>query len=406
MTLFGIIFFLYLLIHDRVITLDLFNSLFLIAAIGGCLCLYADIFLKGYKWLVYCLVLISFLLFFSISNLFLNFNFVILLLWLLGGIHIILHILLEPKNRTETMIMNGCVYISLPLFIIISNSFLKLSGLNHPMVQDEFLMAIDGTLGIYPSLIMGRFFQELPAEISYLCMCFYLILPAAIILIYIKRSSSVKEPPYSFMIEIILTGLLGYALYNVIPACGGPAFNTWPNSLPQQFSQTNPQWIYSPAYLPRNNLPSLHTAWLICLLRQAWLCEKNIKIMVSIFAFANLIAMFAVGHYLIDLIVGFAFANCIGGLCAFQLKWQNSARMRAILFGGVLCLSWYLVILYCISLLQLSKGLAWSLYLASLYLSLYLEIKLFKGSKSLYNNYSTEPSGIIESLRFRKQFFK
>ncbi len=392
MILCGILFFLYLLMYAQTITLDLFNSMFLTAAIGGSFCLYFDIFLKGFEPFVYWIVWVLFLFIFAIISLLLNLYFLMLLVWLFGSIHIILHILLEPKNQTKIMIMNCCVYISLPLFIIISNYFLKLSGLNNPLVIDEFLMAIDGTLGIYPSLIMGHFFVGLPALMYGFFMGLYVALPTAIILLYIKRIRIVKEPPYSYLIEIILAGVFGYALYNAIPGCGAiPAFNTWPNSLPQHFVQTNPQWMSCPTSFPRNSLPSLHTAWLICLLRQAWFCGRITKIIVSIFAMGTVVAMFGVGHYLIDLIVGFSFANCIGGLCASQLKWQNSARLQATLFGALLCLSWYLIIFHGLSFLQVSKGLAWSAFVGSVFLSLYLELKLFKESKNQFEGYFIEP---------------
>ncbi len=390
LTLFGMVFFLYLSIYAQTMTLDMYNSMFLVAAIIGSFCLYVDIFYKDCDRLLYWLGWITFLLILLILELFTNLFFLILSLWMMGAIHFISKILADQKNQKKIMVVNSCVYILLPLFIIISNNFLALGGLSHPLVQDEFLMAIDGTLGFYPSLILGRLFLELPSIITTVILAIYLALPTAIILIYIKRLNFVKEPPYSYIIEIILIGLIGFSLYNVIPGCGAiPSFDNWPKSLPQQFLQTNPQMISCPSSFPRNSLPSLHTAWIVCLLRQAWLCTREIKIMASVFAFGTVIAMFGVGHYLIDLIVGFSFANLTGGLCAFHLSWKNKTRIQAILLGGLLCLSWYLIIFYGIPVLQFSKILAWVLFSGSTFLSLYLEFKLFNGAKSQFGNYST-----------------
>lgn len=362
---------------------------FLAAAYFGAFCLYVDMFWKDQDWFSYCTIGLAFLLTFLIFNFLISFSLSCRLFWLFGGIHLIYHILIDSKNQTRIKTANTCIYISLPLCIIIFNNFLLYNSLNSPLVLDEFLMAIDGTLGIYPSLILGRLFLDLPKLIHSIFLWSYVGLPLVLILIYLKRLYLMKEPPYSFMLEIILMGIIGYALYNVIPGCGGPvAFKTWPQSLPQEFTQTNPQWISCPPYNPRNSLPSLHTAWIICLLRQVWFCKRNTKILITFFIFGNFFAMFGEGHYLVDLIVGFAFANCIGGLCAYQLEWKNQARLQAIFLGGLLCLSWYLLILYGIPFLQTSKLLAWFVFSASFLLSIYFEYNLFKHSILTGNNNS------------------
>ena len=98
-----------------------------------------------------------------------------------------------------------------------------------------------------------------------------------------------------------------------------------------------------------------------------------------VLAFGNVIAMFGVGaHYLTDLIVGFALANCIGGFSSFQLPLKNAARRQAILIGGSICIAWYVMIIYGIPLLQTSKILAWFIFLTSILVSVRLEWNLFK----------------------------
>jgi hypothetical protein len=120
-------------------------------------------------------------------------------------------------------------------------------------------------------------------------------------------------------------------------------------------------------------------AWIVCLLRRSWLCDELTKICVLVLALCYLIAMFGIGaHYLIDLVVGFAFANCIGGLLSVQLSWKNTARRHAILFGGILCVGWYIIILFGLPSLQLSIILAWCIFLSSILVSFYLEWNLFR----------------------------
>lgn len=379
LTLLGVFIFFYLLLYQKPIHIQSASSFFTMAVVGS-FCFYVDFFRKDSQSNFYWVGMLISLNLLSILGLFPNLSSLITLLWLFGCAHFILHILLASKDRGAG-INYFCLYVSLPLYILLSNYFLALNGTMNPLVQDEFLMAIDGSLGIYPSLMLGRFIRALPQSLTALLNCLYVALPLAFIFLYQKKQKLDGVPPYELMIEPILIGIIGYTLYHFIPGCGSTfAFHeTWPDSLPLRFLKEGPQLIYCPTNLPRNCLPSLHIAWIICLLRQAFLCDPLSKVLVLFFAFANVIAVFGIGaHYFVDLVVGLAFANCIGGIAASQVCLQNKARYQAILMGGLLCASWYALILYGIPLLQSSKILAWSVFLASILSSLYLERRLFQ----------------------------
>lgn len=376
--LLSIVFLFDFLVYEQTINRILLNSGFFAAALGGAFCLYFECFWKERCQLNYYMLGFFYVLIFFITILYLELFWFILIAWTLGAVHFVWAFLLESRNLVR--LMNGCVYLFPPLFVVLSNYFLVLSGPSHPLVQDEFLMAIDGSLGFYPSLVLVSLFRKLPQSIGNIFIGFYLALPTALFLIYIRRLSLEKKPPFLFIIEFLIIGVSGFILYNLVPACGAAiAFSTWPDSLPAQFSATNPQWIYCPTVAPRNSLPSLHTAWIICLLRQAWLCDKITKGLASLLAVGTVVTMFITGHYLIDLVVGFSFANCIAGLFALQLKWQNPARWQAAFFGALVTVLWYLIIFNGIPFLQLSKVLAWFLFSGSVLLSIYLELNLFKG---------------------------
>lgn len=355
------------------------NSFFFIAALSGSLLLYADFFNPkkekyfGGGWITL-IVLAGVYCFYN------NILFVVLLFWILGLLHFIVATFFSKKNRT--MYVNYvCIYLSLPLFVFISNFFLGLSGHHHPFVKDEFLMAIDGTLGIYPSLIMGRFYFLLPDFLNLIARVIYYALPLAFIIMYKIRSSLEREPPLDLIIEFILIGVVGFALYNLVPACGSRfAFQSvWPYALPIDLLKEGPRLMFCPVSYPRNCVPSLHTAWIVCLFRSGWQCNQATKRFVSILGVGTFVAMFGPGaHYFVDIIVGFAFANCIGGLSAHKVSLKEPSRWQAIGLGFLLCIAWYVIIFYGLAFLQVSKILAWMLFLGSILLGVRIEFSLIK----------------------------
>ncbi len=373
----------YELVYSQLLISYVWGSFFLFIGIGTSLGLYLDTILKNSKYITYAFIIvlpgITFGVIYFLDISISYYRFIMLFSWVIGGLHFLQQIGYDSKNRVK-LVNTFCLYLSLPLLTLLSQYYLTLHGQGHSLVQDEFLMAIDGTLGFYPSLTMGRLIQSLPQNISNVLELGYLLLPFAFLFIYIKIEHREKKIPGDFIIEILLIGLIGYALYNIIPGCGSRyAFNkTWPNSLPLHFIKEDPQWIYcSPSY-PRNCLPSLHTAWIICLLRRAWQFDLLTKGLMIGFAMINFIAMFGIGaHYFIDIVVGLAFANCIGGISYVQLPWQTPARLRIIFLGGLLVLSWYIIILYGLPLMQLSKIVAWCIFSASILISLKLEQDLW-----------------------------
>lgn len=356
-----------------------FNSLFFLAAITGSCLLYIDFILKKSTSIAYCYIgiiaLVSMML--GIQST------LIIFLWGVGFFHLLFLIFFSSGRRME-LVSLFLLYLLLPLFIGLSTFFLVLSGYNYPLVYDEYLMAIDGTLGLYPSLIFGQLNEMLPKQLLYMINLTYLALPLFFIIIYKIRQSTEHTPSFDFIIEALFLGIVGYALYSIIPACGSKfAFHSsWPDFVPAGFLENSPQLISCSITKPRNCIPSLHTAWLICLIRNASLCGRITKIFMAIISIGNFIAMFGIGaHYLVDIIVGFSFANILGGVFAFKIPLSHPARWQAIILGTSLFIGWYLLILYGLAFLQMSKILAWSSFLGSVGISIWLEHKLIKAIK-------------------------
>jgi hypothetical protein len=269
------------------------------------------------------------------------------------------------------------IFLALPLLVSLAHIVLLSMSTQYPLVYDEYLMAIDGTLGFYPAVFLGRLNQLLPLYVLHVINMLYLALPLILILIFKIRESKEQHPPTDLLMEALFIGVVGFALYSLVPACGSTfAFQSF---TALDFIDKKPQLIACGIGYPRNCIPSLHTAWLILLMRHAFGCGGRVRIFMAVVFLANFIAMFGIGaHYLVDIMVGFAFANVCGGLFAYKIPLSQAPRWQAIVIGAALVVGWYGLIFYGLTFLQISKLLAWSFFMGSAGLSFWLEYGLIR----------------------------
>jgi hypothetical protein len=298
--------------------------------------------------------------------------------WLAGILSLCICFFLSSNRKLWLVyILRYCL---LPIFIFISHYVLQLTGEKYPIIFDPLLMAIDGTLGFYPSLLVGRIILSLPPILIDALNLLYLILPLLCVFVFKNRMAREGKPPLSLLIEFVLIGVIGFSLYGIIPACGSRfVFNlTWPNYLPLDFNQLAPSALAFPAEFYRSTFPSLHMAWVVCLFRNAFFCDKNWKYFIIFCCLGNLISIMGIGaHYFIDLVVGLGFANCIGGLVAV---WHSQDRLawQCFIVNGLMVALWYLLILRGLPFLNVSFLVAWSLILFSVGIGIFYELQLFR----------------------------
>ena len=65
-------------------------------------------------------------------------------------------------------------------------------------------------------------------------------------------------------------------------------------------------------------------------------------------------------HYSIDLVVAFPFAVFLQGLCALSLRWNDRARVAAVLYGLLLTLGWIGALRFAPKLFWFSPVLPWT----------------------------------------------
>ncbi|KTD82189.1 phosphatase PAP2 family protein [Legionella waltersii] len=349
-------------------------SVFFNSAIGASFLIYAEFILQKYKAIAYYNLVIAAV--FIISAL--AASKLIIILWSFGLLHLMYLMLYSEENKAR-ITYHLFLFLLIPLYCGISSYFLIFTGFDYPLVYDEYLLAIDGTLGFYPSFILGKINLELPEQLVYLFNCMYDALPLFLIILFKKRELREKSPPIELLVEALVIGIVGYALYSILPVCGSTnAFqSSWPNFFPVGLAENGPHLVSCSRLIPRNSMPSLHTAWIVCFIRNSFYCGRIMQLFIGIIVIGNLISIFGIGaHYLIDVIVGFSFATAIGGIFSLKIPLSNPARWQAIVIGSGVTIAWYFIIFYGLNVLQLSKIVAWSFFLGSVLIGICLEYRL------------------------------
>ncbi len=368
----------------------IFSSIFFFIALCGGIFIYASIYCyhqnNSWSFLIVGILLTTL---YIVKNIFFPestyaiANPIAIIIWLACLASLIWGTVSLKKNERDSSINLLLTFTLLPLFILASSFFLALTIIYHPNTQDTLLMAIDATLGLQPSFLAGQWFAYLPSLIILLIKTIYLGLPFALAVVYIGRYFQAKHPPFELIIEFFLIGLFGMLLYHINTGCGPiNAFKPhWPQQIPIVPMQPKPELCIG-TFLPRNCLPSLHTAWVVCLWRHSLPCTRRIRWLITFWVICTLAGTLGLGeHYLVDLLVGFAFASFTGGLCAINLSIKQPARYMAIVGGALICIGWYLLINFGLELLRISPFIAWFFYSSSVLLTCLLEFKLTSAQK-------------------------
>jgi hypothetical protein len=248
-----------------------------------------------------------------------------------------------------------------PALVILTNVALAAIIPWQPRVFDLFLYRFDGLLGIQSSFVAGRWFAASPF-LENLCFLVYAALPLAELLIFLLFVRG-QRMPANPLVLFLVAGIAGFALYQVCPATGpvhvfGAEFPNYPPpALPVQTMILDD--------LPRNAIPSLHSAWALLIWWSVRYCRNWIRCLTTVFLALTLLATLGLGeHYLIDLVVALPFAVSAMAACAGQYR-------RAIAAGS-LTFSWLFYLRFGLPVFPVSPLGAWMAVLATLIVSVVL----------------------------------
>lgn len=335
----------------------------------------------------------------SFIHLFKLATFAALIIWLAcifhGGIKVVRQKITPNEQEWLTILLS----FFLPLSILISSYWLQLGGKLNTKIDDPLLYAIDATLGFYPTFSMGQFLAHLTPAIQKTLYVLYATLPFAWTLVYLLRSQQTKSGSHELINETLLATFLAAVTYYLIPGFGPLCMfaGVWPWHAPSAL--IDPTALFYAGHFPRNCVPSLHAAWAICIWRHAQVGNRAIRILSMLWLLGLLISTMALGqHYLIDIVIAFAFMTMIRGNCATSLPINAAPRSYAIFFGAGLCVFWFILIFFGIPLLRLSPIIPWVLYSGSIITSCVIEHRLAAANNRFKNklNYLITPHTMRE----------
>jgi len=243
-----------------------------------------------------------------------------------------------------------------------------------------YLYSFDSSLHVQLAFAMGQAFLRW-AELRAAGVFFYIALPFAIACIYAGQLVRRRKKSAGTLAAFLIAGPLGVVFYNLFPAMGPiHVFRSVFPWHPLNYNQGSRLYLEAlrlPG--PRNAIPSLHMAWVLL----AWWLSKGCswweRVLAALFVAFTALATLGTGeHYFVDLIVAFPFALMIMGLCAFDLPWQNAARLRASFYGLLATLAWIVALRYEIRVFLLSPIISWTACAATVALAVILERRLWQ----------------------------
>ena len=218
-------------------------------------------------------------------------------------------------------------------------------------VLDRYLLAADGSFGLQPGFVAAAFILSHPAVRSVCELC-YFGMPVALASL-LHTASSRRLVFLSLLLAV--SALVGYAVF---PAVGAQV--AFASRFPGEPPATNPSFgsdMFEPGGVPRNIMPSLHTAWGIALLLAAWPLGKWWRCGMLLYLVPMLFYALA-SHYLCDMIVAVPWT--LAALSALDKRWQTAAVYLALAVG------WMLLIRFALPLLYVSPAIPWLLAAATL----------------------------------------
>lgn len=242
-----------------------------------------------------------------------------------------------------------------PCFGILTSWFLNLGA--HGTTYDHFLYAFDGSLGFQPSFWAGRMVTVTP-WISAFARTLYEALPLFLVVAYLLEERRGAARARSVFFLMLLVGVCGAACFFLFPAVG--AYWIFSKSFP-----FHPPAVSSVALaptmigaaVPRNCMPSLHTAWALVVFWAAGNCRFIWRTVLRGLLMVMLLQTL-VFHYLADMVVAVPFTL---SLYALTTAVPLPARLRrgAVGFGVLSVAVWMVALRWGTALFQVSPLVPW-----------------------------------------------
>lgn len=247
-----------------------------------------------------------------------------------------------------------------PVLMIFTNLALALAVQLSPKVFDLYLYRFDRLFGVESSFLVGQWFVRAPLLYT-VCFLVYGSLPLAEVFVFLLFLRGCRMPANP-LISCAVAGIAGFVLFQICPAAG-PV-----HVFMAHFPQAPPGAVVWQAIplpdVPRNAIPSLHSAWAILIFWNLRHATRWARSCGALFLMFTLLATLGLGeHYLIDLVVAVPFAVAVQTACrkqACRKDWFRAITALALTTG------WVVYLRFSLPIGEPSRAQAWAAVLATL----------------------------------------
>jgi PAP2 superfamily len=270
--------------------------------------------------------------------------------------------------------------IALAFLVLAAQYSLNMASFLHQKTFDLYAFAFDGSLGVEPSFVLGRFLNSKPWLFPFLKVSYegILLAMAALYCGFMRR----REKPIWEIIEVLFaSAMVGYAFFSIFPVCG-PRY-AFERDFPDMvvpyaafhrlaLAKVPVSWLF-----PRNGVPSLHLTWALLI----WLNTRSLPRLARLAALALVLATvfdtLASGeHYLFDLVVALPFTLWMQAWMARTVSIRDRRRWLPAVCGCTLFLAWLVIGRFAFHLMMIGRALPWFLVVASSTVSIVWAMKL------------------------------
>ncbi|WP_415973124.1 phosphatase PAP2 family protein [Rhodococcus sp. 077-4] len=216
------------------------------------------------------------------------------------------------------------------------DAWLHITMVTRPRVLDEYAHAADQALG-NPSWVMGSILERLGPIPDGVLHWIYIQLPVAAIVVALYQlrgvASGAAWPRHFLFRTFLLIGLVGPIFYLLFPVVGPVfAFEGWPH--PGAATGSPSEFTFDSS-VPRNCMPSLHTAWALSIFIHSRRGPWWLRTGGTLWLLGTLAATLGFGyHYGVDLVAGAVLCLTLESILRDPERGWDRARITLVAYGS------------------------------------------------------------------------
>jgi hypothetical protein len=244
------------------------------------------------------------------------------------------------KLSVEEILAPWLLFVRVALVDMLFIACIRATGHWWPSTYDPAVFWMDSWVG-QPSFVLARVFAAPSVVRQIVSFVYFCFCPFLVFAVVAQHKSGRTSQTRNTLVGTAVIGVLGFAIYNMLPVVGPMfAFRGFPLELPSARAST---LVLSERYreIPRNCVPSLHTAWVLFAFLRTRGCPRWVRVVAFLWLVLTELSTLVLGlHYLTDLVIAVPFVTLVQALCATKLPARAPARIQAAAVGAGLVAAW------------------------------------------------------------------